>query len=387
MKFTELRYQYPATRTYLGSPSVLRLDDSRILATHDYFGPGCPRNHENEEHLTSVYRSEDDGMTWENITHVSNCYWSSLFSLGKSVYLIGTSQQYGSIVLRRSDDHGNTWTHPKDENTGLLFPGGRFREPPNYHCAPVPILIRNGRLYRAFEDFVPTTRNTGWMASDFLSCVISCPVDADLLRRDSWTMSNKLRFDPAWVPKRWGNLECPGWLEGNVLTHPDGGLCNILRFHSAPLWDRAAMIRLSDDGRFLSFDPATGFMDFPGGMTKFTIRYDERTRLYFTVSNGNLEHGSPTNRSVLSMYCSADLRSWRHLTVLLQDDSGFSPEEAFRRTGFQYADWQFSGGDIIFLVRTAYDGAHNFHDSNRITYHRIRDFRRMIGTGVPTPNQ
>jgi len=31
------------------------------------------------------------------------------------------------------------------------------------------------------------------------------------------------------------------------------------------------------------------------------------------------------------------------------------------------------------IVRTAYDGAHNRHDSNRITFHRLADFRRPIG--------
>ena len=51
MQFTELRYQDPATKTYLGSPSIVRLANGDLLATHDYFGPGCPLNHESEEHL------------------------------------------------------------------------------------------------------------------------------------------------------------------------------------------------------------------------------------------------------------------------------------------------------------------------------------------------
>jgi len=375
MQPTEVRVQDPATKTYLGSPSLVRLDNGCLLATHDYFGPGCPRNHENEEHLTSVYRSDDEGRTWRNITHIANAYWSTLFTLRHAVYLIGTTQQYGSVVVRRSVDQGNTWTHPKDPATGLLFPGGPFRDPPNYHCAPVPVLIHNGRLYRAFEDFVPTTQNIDWWPPDFLSCVISCPVDADLLRRDSWTMSNKLRFDPGWVPKDWGKLDAPGWLEGNVVAGHRGSLHNILRFHSAPRWDMAVMTRLSDDGRILSCDLAKAFIEFPGGMTKFTIRYDDRTRLYFTLSNGSLVRGRATNRSVLSLYCSADLLTWRHVEVLLRHDSGYSPEEAFRGIGFQYADWQFDDEDIICLVRTACDGAHNFHDSNRITFHRISGFR------------
>jgi len=33
---------------------------------------------------------------------------------------------------------------------------------------------------------------------------------------------------------------------------------------------------------------------------------------------------------------------------------------------------------IIALIHTAYGGAHNFHDSNRITFHPIGDFRRRV---------
>ena len=66
-----------------------------LLATHDYFGTGCPRNHEAEQGLTSVYRSEDGGASWSNVTHVMNAFWCSLFAHRDAVYLFGTSQQYG----------------------------------------------------------------------------------------------------------------------------------------------------------------------------------------------------------------------------------------------------------------------------------------------------
>ena len=249
MRFTELRVQDPATKTYLGSPSIVRLDNGDLLATHDYFGPGCPRSHENEEHLSSVYRSRDNGNHWANVTHIANAFWSTLFMLDGAVYLLGTSQQYGSIVIRRSTDNGNTWTHPGDEKSGLLFRGGPLRTPPNYHCAPVPVLIAGGRLYRAFEDCTPCA----WPAG-FQAFVISIDRGADLLDASNWTMSNRLPFDPSWLPADWGPLEQCGWLEGNLVQ----------------------------------------------------------------------------------------------------------------------------GYDILYLVRTAYGGAHNFHDANRITFHRIESFREII---------
>jgi len=377
MQFSEIKFQDPATRTYLGSPSTICLDNGDLLATHDYFGPGCPRNHEGEEHLCSVYRSSDEGRSWTNVIHISGAFWSNLFRHLGSVYLLGTSQQYGSIVIRRSEDNGNTWTHPMDERSGLLFRGGSHRQPPNYHCAPVPILRKDGRLYRAFENCDPCVWGSG-----FQSLIISADEDANLLDAASWRMSNKLPYDPAWTPGEWGELARPGWLEGNVAEAPDGATCNILRFNSTPLVDRAAMVRVHDEGRRISFDPAAGFIDFPGGMTKFTIRRDPGTGLYLTLSNNNTDPTLPSQRNVLSLHASEDLLHWHHVLTLLEDDSGLSWEDSVHLTGFQYVDWQFDDGDIVYIVRTAYGGAHNYHDANRITFHKIEDFSALLRGGV-----
>ena len=373
MKFNQIKFQHPKTKTYLGSPSIIRLIGGTMLATHDYFGPGCPKNHENEEHLTSVYRSTDDGATWSNLTHVANAYWSTLFTHQGDVYLIGTSQQYGSIVIRRSSDGGYTWSHPSDDRSGLLFQGGPFHQPPNYHCAPVPILEKDGRLYRAFEDCTPCLWGTG-----FQSLIISADSSADLLQASSWMMSNKLPFDSSHVPSEWGKLEKPGWLEGNLVETKGGEVWNILRFNSTPIWDKAAVIQVHDGGQKITFQPNDGFIDFPGGITKFTIRFDSVSELYLTLSNNNPNTENPSRRSVLSLHASENLTDWQHKMTLLQDDSGLPYNQSIELTGSQYPDWQFDGEDIICLVRTAYDGAHNFHDSNRITFHRIKNFRRLI---------
>jgi len=373
MEWTEIKFQDAATKCYLGSPSLLRLPSGALLVTHDYFGPGCPLNHEGEEHLSSVYRSEDDGRTWVNVTHVSGAFWSNLFEHRGSVYLLGTSQQYGSIVIRRSDDEGNTWTHPADETSGLLFRGGPRREPPNYHCAPMPILKKDGRIYRACEDNDPCHWPTG-----FQSLIISAPGDADLLDAASWTASNKLPFDPAWLPAEWGELARPGWLEGNVVEVPDGRILNVLRVNSDPLVDRAAIVEVHEQGRRVCFDPETGFVDFPGGMTKFTIRREPACGLYLTLSNNNTDPAWPQQRNVLSLHASADLRHWEHKLTLLDDDSGLAHEDSIRLTGFQYVDWQFDGDDIIYAVRMSYRGAHTFHDANRVTFHRIENFCTVL---------
>jgi hypothetical protein len=68
------------------------------------------------------------------------------------------------------------------------------------------------------------------------------------------------------------------------------------------------------------------------------------------------------------------LRTWQAHTILL-----YHPD--VEHHGFQYIDWQFEGGDIIFVSRTAFadetGGAKNFHDANFLTFHRITDFRSL----------
>jgi hypothetical protein len=189
---------------------------------------------------------------------------------------------------------------------------------------------------------------------------------------------NKLPYDPTWTPAEWGTLERPGWLEGNVVETPDGEIWNILRFNSSPAVDKAAIVKVSDDAKSISFDPKTGFIEFPGGMTKFTIRRDTVTHLYLTLSNNNTDPAYASQRNVLSLHVSDDLIHWRHRKTLIEDDLDIPHEDSIRYTGFQYVDWQFDGGDIIYAVRVAYDGAHNFHDANRITFHKLESFREVI---------
>ena len=368
---SEIKYQDPATKTYLGSPSIVRLPDGSLLATHDYFGPGSPRNHEGMECLTSVYKSTDDGLTWTNVTHIVGAAWSGLFVHRGAVYLLGTAAQRGHIVIRRSDDGGLTWTHPLDERSGLLFRAGPGSTPPNYHCAPVPVLEVDGRLYRAFEDLDPPV-----FAKGFQSFVISAPADADLLDASNWTMSNKLVYDQDADPPEWGGPAGAGWLEGNVVQAPNGELWNILRNRTTPVVDKASVVRILDEGRRVT-DKPFDYIDLPGGKCKFTIRRDPLTDKYWTLSNPVMNPELHYQRNVLALFVSDDLRRWRHVKTLMDDDQGLSEKEAADKIGYQYADWQFDGDDIIYIVRTAWNGAHNFHDANRITFAKVERFREL----------
>jgi len=335
---------------YLGTPNIMRLADGDLLATYDHFGPATGNN------LTAVSRSTDNGQSWSRLSGVIGSFWPTLFEHDGSLYLMGQDRADGNTVIRRSVDGGATWTSPHDAATGLLLTG-------RYAGGPTPVEVANGRIYRAVERVAP-----GGGFGAFRSLVMSAAVDADLLNANNWTVSNELAFQQQWLPTA---TEDPGWLEGNMVVAPNGEVWNILRVNSNPAVDKAAIERVNDDGNEVTFDR---IIDMPGGRQKFTIRRDPQTNLYLSFVNNNTDPSNPRQRNVMSLIASQDLIQWEILETLLEDDQGLSWEDSMALTGFQYVDWRFDGDDIIYLVRTAYDGAPNFHDSNRITYHVLEDY-------------
>lgn len=352
-----------SSQRYIGSPSIALLSDGTYAASHDFFGPGTPNNQ------TVVFRSRDQGLTWIRLTEIQGQWWSTLFVHGGALYLMGTSGENGFCVIRRSLDGGRTWTVPKDAQSGLLLADGK------YHCAPVPVVTHAGRLWRAMEDAM----GSGGWGLHFHAFMMSAPEHADLLNAQNWTCSKRLGRNPEWLDGRFG-----GWLEGNAVVTPVGQIVDILRVDYRPQGGKAALIQISDDGRDASFNPEADFIDFPGGAKKFTIRYDPRSQLYWTLSNYVPERHRSSDpsrvRNTLALVNSPDLRRWTVRSIVL-----YHPDA--EKHGFQYVDWQFEGEDLIAVSRTAYDdgqgGAHNQHDANYMTFHRISRFRDFSATTVP----
>lgn len=371
MQYSSIHYQPERVELFLGSPSIARVDDHTLVATCDYFTPDEDPWPQRPLAITSIHHSYDNGETWQWTRNLQGGFWCTLFELEGKLYLLGNDRKHGNIIIRRSDDGGYQWTCPADEKTGLLRQAGVSDTPPNYHGAPVPVCIHDGRIYRAFEDNVSTHWPTG-----FEAFVMSASLNSDLLAAESWTQSNQLAFDRNWLPKEEETCQNPGWLEGNIVVDPKGQLWNILRTHIEPEADKIAKARVLENGARTTFDPKSGFADMPGGSHKFTIRRDPETGWYVTLVNNNTEPDHFSQRNILSLAVSPDLTSWRVVKTLMCDESGLRPKDSLRFTGFQYADWQFDGDDLIAAIRVAYRGARNFHDSNRIVFQRIDDFRR-----------
>lgn len=321
--------------------------------------------------MTRVFRSSDNGSSWTAASVVNGAFWSTLFVHRDALYLLGSTKEYGDTVIRRSNDGGFTWTTPSTAATGLLAGGGQ------YHCAPMPVISHDGRLWRAMERRVPAS---GW-GTNFCAGMLSVPENADLLDAANWTISNLLPSDTAWLGGKFG-----GWLEGNAVVEPGGNLVNILRVHQPDYPEAVAVVSVSRDGLTLLFDPSSGFRGMPGGAKKFAIRHDPASGRYWSLVSHvpaayQNTHPSST-RNTLALVSSPDLVTWtNHGTILSHPD--------VLRHGFQYVEWIFDGDDIIATCRTAFDdtagGAPNYHDANHLTFHRVRNFRNFGDEPLPRP--
>jgi hypothetical protein len=340
-------HQAAPTGEYIGSPSLAILPNGDYVSSHDLFGP---RSSQTTSGVTRVFRSLDQGRSWKRVAVLHDQFWSNLFVLHGGLYLMGSSYEYGRIVIRKSLDGGVTWSAPS-----------YLSQQPGYHTAPVPVVVANGRIWRAME-YHP---RGPW--GHFEAFVLSAPEDADLLKAKSWTMTERLPY-PAKEPV--GNT----WLEGNAVVDPHGSVLDILRVNNV---EKAAILKVT--ARQLKFKR---LVDFPGGSKKFTIRYDPVSRKYWTLSNPALKKYplSASNpamvRNTLALMSSKNLRHWKIDRIVLSH-----PNPA--KYAFQYVDWQFDGSDIVAVSRTAFDdhtgGAHRAHDANYLTFHRIKNFRRDPG--------
>ncbi len=361
-------------KSYLGSPCIVIMPNGDYLVSYDV-NSFDKINHQNEK--TIISKSTDKGKTWAQIAEIRTQHWSTLFYHNGALYIIGTNGKYGDVVIQKSLDGGKTWTYPRDKNTGLLAEG-------EYHTAPVPVVIHNGRLWRAME-----CRKPGKGIQAFM---ISVPVDADLLKRSNWTFSNKLSFDDSWLHG------ANGWKEGNAVITPEGEIVNIIRVQAtsgnddaggSTLHSTAAMIHISDDGRLASFDPEKDFINMPGASgKKFTIRFDPQTNKYWSLVNWiqpedlkHLKHQKAGRiRNTLALVSSKDLRNWLIERIVLHIPYIEDSTTHRAKQGFQYADFQIEGKDMIFVLRTAWDdglgGAFDYHNANFITFHRIKNFRK-----------
>ena len=418
--FSQLAWEQESTGVFLGSPSLVLAPDGAILASHDYFVQGVipggvPEStwqHQNDN--CSVYRSTDGGVEWEQVaSRLPGTFWAQLFVDRGRVFLVGVHRAV-SIVIREGSVDGTSWGPPV-----ALFNGSTYHA--MFDVAPSPVIVVNGRVFHSLK--------LGGRHG-----VMSAASGSDLTNPASWAMSGlgPAPSDVA-IPAAWNwplhegtNRSSMSFGEAAVVQGPDGGVRVLSRLgFTSPPWpsgctaatprlpsscasgcqmtcpptppapavNKAAWFRLQEPGH-AGCTERGGCLEFerlatvPGGQCKLAIMFDEPSSTYWSLGNHITTPQAPTahgvhwwfSRNNLTLSTSKDLQEWTIRTRVLWDDTGLSPEQSLIHTGFHYPDFivDVDGEDLLCLVRTAYRGAVNTHDSNRITLKRVTNFRSLL---------
>ena len=343
---------YSFSGNYLCSPSLVRHPDGYLLASMDVFEGGAPQN------LSLIFRSDDDGETWHYVSELFPCFWGKMFIYEGELYMLSVSTEYGDLLIGKSSDGGKNFTEPVVLLRGLNGKKGSA----GVHKNPEPVVVYGGRIWNTLEW-------GAWGSGYHAPMVMSAPIGSDLLNADNWLFSEPVKYDPNWngVPKGESN----GNIEG-TLVERDGKLYNIMRYSMDKLERKYGLIisyrvNTEDPEAPLEFDHC---IEFPGNNSKFMFKYDSVTDTYYSlvtrIYNGELIRA----RNLLSLMKSKDCENWE----LVRDEIDMRDSDP-GKIGFQYVDFEIEGDDIIYLCRTAMNGAANYHDANYSTFHRIKNFR------------
>lgn len=358
----------------VGSPDIIRLRSGRLIASMELWlqtpTSGTEGGIDYPNHCL-IKASDDGGKNWKQIS-TNGVTWGSLFYVKDGLYMIGNLPHKRTIIITRSMDGGWSWS-----KTVTLFDDSR------YHGSATPVLVKNGYVYRAFED----------MDRGSASLVVAGDLAKDLLDPSAWRMSNKVE-PPRKTPSLSRNAGGPrkgrdtvgNWfLEGNVVDIR--GEIHVLlrtRIDAQLTAGMTSICKLEDDGqnmnyRFVQFYPMIG------GQNKFKILYDDVSQFYWTctafvpdpyqdpeplVRRGF--KGNPGNmRRILLLCYSLDGLNWLPAGCVAMSHN---PLESFH-----YSSQVVDGNDLLVLSRSSVGGRlpYNNHDTNMITLHRVKNFRSL----------
>ncbi len=402
-------------KIYTCSPGIARLESGRLVATLDLGGPGMKDWPEpkgiryGNPKQSKLFTSDDCGKTWQHRVDYP-FMMSRPFAAGGSLYALGIA---GDLMIIKSDDDGETWTAP-----AKLTNGDQWSQAPcNVHYA-------NGCVYLVMNKR-PHPHGHYWPVDVEAPVLMRGRLGDNLTKRENWTFADAPAFrdvvktnDLEWfgVPfftslQEEVFLAAPGrpmapigWLETGVVQFSDPNHIwhdpSCRTFH---LWSRAhtggtgyaCIAKVVEQGE----KPGTGPMKFmlekapsgktmlyvpcPGGQMKFHVIYDDATRLFWLLSTQATDsmirpdrmpadrYNLPNNeRRRLQLQFSKNMIDWCFAGIV-----AIGPVEKASR---HYAAMCIDGDDLVVLSRSGDVRAKNPHDTNMITFHRIRDFRSLV---------
>lgn len=364
---------------YLYTPAIVEGFDGRYVVAVDYGGPGTgaldgPKSDFGDYKAGNQIRillSDDRGAHWRETSARIPMMHEILFKAGESLYMIGHSRR---LLICRSDDNGETWSEPS-----VLCAEGRWHQ----SCTSVDIY--DGKVTLAYERWV----SDGHPWPGVGPVLMQAPLSANLTQASSWKFSPLFDPDPAMEAARPAGMALEsngrsGLLETNVVRVVDpsrpfydslGRSVVLLSRANSGMPDIGVILRgrERDDGSLLidrwpRKDGEVLFAHIPGGHLKFHIVYDSESGLYWLLHSQS--DGLMQERRRLALSYSPDLLRWTFAGLVAVGPSDHSARH--------YATMIIDGDDICIVSRSGDLRARTAHDGNIVTFHRVKDFRKLV---------
>ncbi|MBQ5486018.1 MAG: exo-alpha-sialidase [Bacteroidales bacterium] len=364
---------------YLYTPAIAEGFGGRFVVAVDYGGPGTysldgPKSDFGDYKVGNQIRvllSDDKGRTWRETPARIPMMHEILFKAGGSLYMIGHS---GRLLITRSDDNGETWSEP-----AVLCPE------PRWHQSCTAVDVYDGKVTLVYEKWVAEKHKWPGVGP----VLMQAREDTDLTDPSNWKFSELYNPDDDMEAARPSGIPvnapgAPGMLETNVIrvhnpANPfydaTGKSVALLARASTGFPDIGVMLKGYERedgslaiGRFRKNEGEVYFVHIPGGDLKFHILYDPESRLYWLL-HSQID-GRMNYRRRLALSYSPDLLRWTFAGLVAVGPTDHSARH--------YATMIQDGDDLFIVSRSGDERARTAHDGNIVTFHRIKDFRKLI---------
>ena len=377
------------------SPYVTTLSNGRIIACFDLVGDRVsnriPIGYEENPgwigYRTMAAYSDDGGETWTYSLERLGLF-PRAFQDGEKVYYIYRNDAT-KLTVAVSDDYGTTWSE------------GFVIDERGWHSAPTSVIVQGDYLYMTMEVSV-----NGSLAP----ILIRGKRGADLTKKENWSFSEPLSLMQIIEDARRSDLDYTGiqrnnntadarWLEGNVFqiydeSHPwydptmktfyiysrqqsgRAGYAGLIKVTENADGTMTPSVMQSQAGKDQVYVP------MPGGNDKFSIIYDETSKLYWLASNfndhsiieqiytdGDMQANPAHQRDRLALWFSKDAMNWEFAGMITEGDT--------MRESRAYPHICVDGNDLLVVTRCGTEESSSNHDNNILSFHRIKGFRDL----------